>query len=87
MLKRLEEEQGLVVSVQDEKDKRKKWFDLTPIGIEQEQVGNQISDRLSNIFYDGFEDKEIEQLESYLERILNNLETAMAEIPREDSKK
>ncbi len=85
MLKRLEEEQGLVVSVQDKKDKRKKWFDLTKTGIDQEQVGNQVSDRLSSIFYDGFEEKEIEQLESYLERILNNLETAMAEIPREDS--
>ncbi len=84
MLKRLEEEQGLVVSVQDAKDKRKKWFDLTQEGVEQELVGNEVSDRLSSIFYDGFEEREIEQLESYLERILKNLETAMAEIPREN---
>ncbi|MDO4649481.1 MAG: MarR family transcriptional regulator [Eubacteriales bacterium] len=82
MLKRLEEEQGLVVSVQDEKDKRKKWFDLTQTGIDQEQVGNQISEKLSSIFYDGFEENEIEAVEAYLERILCNLETAMAEIPR-----
>ncbi len=87
MLKRLEEEQGLVVSVQDQKDKRKKWFDLTPVGVDQEQVGNQISEKLSDIFYDGFEEQEIEQLEKYLERILGNLETAMADIPRADSTK
>lgn len=82
MLKRLEEEQGLVVSVQDTKDKRRKWFDLTQSGVDQQQVGDEISDRLSSIFYNGFEEQEIEQLESYLERILKNLETAMAEIPR-----
>ncbi len=87
MLKRLEEEQGLIVSVQDEKDKRKKWFDLTQAGAEQEQVGNQISEKLSSIFYDGFEENEIEEVEAYLERILCNLETAMEEIPRIDAGK
>ncbi len=87
MLKRLEEEQGLVTSVQDEKDKRKKWFDLTQVGIDQEQIGNQISDRLSSIFYEGFEDREIDEVEAYLERILHNLETALTKIPREPSAK
>ncbi|MDO4622894.1 MAG: MarR family transcriptional regulator [Eubacteriales bacterium] len=87
MLKRLEEEQGLVVSVQDKQDKRKKWFDLTETGVEQEQVGNQISDKLSSIFYEGFEEREIREVEAYLERILCNLETAMAAIPRVEAKK
>ncbi len=86
MLKRLEEEQGLIVSVQDEKDKRKKLFDLTTSGLEQEKVGNEVSDRLSSIFYDGFEEEEIEQFENYLERILRNLEVAMNEIPKNSEK-
>ncbi len=82
MLKRLEEEQELIESVQDAEDKRKKLFDLTPKGLAQEKIGNEVSNKLSDIFYDGFEDNEIEQLEGYLKRILNNLETAMNEIPK-----
>ncbi len=86
MLKRLEDEQGLVISRQDTRDKRKKWFDLTEAGAAQEEVGNAVSKRLSNIFYDGFQEDEIEQLEALLGRILNNLETAMEEIPRNSEK-
>ncbi len=86
MLKRLEE-QGLIGSVQDVEDKRKKWFDLTETGAAQQKVGEEVSDHLSRIFYNGFEEEEVEQLESYLQRILHNLETAMNEIPKGDSKK
>ncbi len=86
MLKRLEDEQGLVISRQDTKDKRKKWFDLTEAGAAQEEVGNAVSERLSSIFYSGFQEEEIEQLEALLDRILNNLETAMEEIPRNSEK-
>ncbi len=86
MLKRLEDEQGLVISRQDIKDKRKKWFDLTEAGAAQEEVGNAVSERLSSIFYSGFQEEEIEQLEALLGRILNNLETAMEEIPRNSEK-
>ncbi len=86
MLKRLEDEQGLVISRQDTKDKRKKWFDLTEAGAAQEEVGNAVSERLSSIFYNGFQEEEIEQLEGLLGRILNNLETAMEEVPRGSEK-
>ncbi len=82
MLKRLEEEQNLITSEQDSEDKRKKWYDLTESGLAQEEVGNNVSDTLSDIFYDGFEEEEIEQLENLLGRILNNLEKASDEIQK-----
>ncbi len=86
MLKRLEDEQGLVISKHDTVDKRKKWFDLTETGAAQEEVGNAVSEKLSSIFYNGFQEEEIEQLEGLLTRILNNLETAMEEIPKKSEK-
>ncbi len=78
MLSRLED-QGMVTSAADILDKRKKMFDLTELGLSQQEIGDFVSEELSNIFYCGFNDEEIEQLEGYLKRILNNLETAMSE--------
>lgn len=77
MLKRLETEQGLITSVVAEDDKRKKLFDLTELGQEQKHVGEEVSDQLSEIFYSGFTDAEIDQLEDYLRRIVDNLTSAM----------
>lgn len=76
MLSRLEE-QGLITSALDTVDKRKKMFDLTDVGLSQQEVGDSVSEELSQIFYKGFSEEEIEQLEGYLERVLNNLETEM----------
>lgn len=76
MLSRLED-QGLITSALDTVDKRKKMFDLTEIGLSQQEVGEAVSDQLSQIFYKGFKDEEIEQLEGYLDRILDNLTKAM----------
>lgn len=73
MLKRLET-QGLIVSIISKEDKRKRMFDLTPIGANQEKLGNEISNKLSEVFYKGFSDQEIETVEHYLSRILDNLE-------------
>lgn len=76
MLKRLEE-QELIISQSDELDKRIKFFSLTDFGKEQQEIGQEVSQKLSNVFYDGFTDKEIETVENLLERILNNLDKEM----------
>ncbi|MGV3042054.1 MarR family winged helix-turn-helix transcriptional regulator [Staphylococcus rostri] len=81
MLRRLEE-QGLIKSVASEVDKRKRMFDLTPMGAEQEQLGNEVSYKLSEVFYKGFSDQEIEDVERYLTRILENLEQESAKYGR-----
>ena len=41
-------------------------------GLEQEY--NEVTEEISNIYYKGFSEEEIEQLENYLHRILKNVE-------------
>lgn len=74
MLKRMEEN-GLIISYDDSNDKRKRIYSVSALGREQEIVGNEISDALSDIFYDGFSDVEIKEFESYLKRILDNMKS------------
>lgn len=81
MLKRLEEKE-LIQSLPSEEDKRKRMIDLTDLGAAQKTVGNQVSDQLIEVFYKGFSDQEINEVESYLERILKNLESESAKFPR-----
>lgn len=74
MLKRMEEN-GLIISYDDSNDKRKRIYSVSTLGREQQIVGNEISDALSDIFYDGFSDVEIQEFESYLKRILDNMKS------------
>ena len=74
MLKRMEEN-GLIICYDDSNDKRKRIYSVSALGREQEIVGNEISDALSDIFYDGFSDVEIKEFESYLKRILDNMKS------------
>lgn len=74
MLKRMEEN-GLIISYDDSNDKRKRIYSVSALGREQQIVGNEISDALSDIFYDGFSDVEIKEFESYLKRILDNMKS------------
>lgn len=74
MLKRMEEN-GLIISYDDSNDKRKRIYSVSALGREQQIVGNEISDALSDIFYDGFSDIEIQDFESYLKRILDNMKS------------
>lgn len=74
MLKRMEEN-GLIISYDDSNDKRKRIYSVSALGREQQIVGNEISDALSDIFYDGFSDVEIQEFESYLKRILDNMKS------------
>lgn len=74
MLKRMEEN-GLIISYDDSNDKRKRIYSVSALGREQQIVGNETSDALSDIFYDGFSDVEIKEFESYLKRILDNMKS------------
>lgn len=76
MLKRLEQI-NLVILTQDKIDKRKKWVDLTELGLTQQTIGDEVSQKLEKVFYKGFTDKEIEEVDSYLERIEKNLQQAL----------
>ena len=82
MLKKLEEK-GLITSGPHPTDKRKRLFDLTDLGKSQEVVGNEVSRELDDIFYKGFSDQEIAQLNGYLERVVANLQEGL---DRKDNK-
>ena len=72
MLKKLEE-QGLVCMQDCPKDKRRKYVNLTELGKSQKAIGEKVSRELGEIFYAGFKEDEIVQVENYLNRILQNL--------------
>ncbi|MGT2928723.1 MarR family winged helix-turn-helix transcriptional regulator [Streptococcus dentasini] len=74
MLKRLEE-QGLIASLASASDKRKRYYETTSLGLSQQEVGQSVSQKLSDVFYRGFTEKEIVAVEGYLQRILSNLES------------
>lgn len=69
------DKKGLILSYPSEKDKRIRYYDLTKLGSSQQAVGDKISKNLSDTFYNDFSNEEIEQFESYLERVLSNLES------------
>ena len=73
MLDRMEEK-GLIRRKDNSEDKRSIKIMLTDKAKELEKDYNDISNKMSNIFYKNFSDKEINEIENYLERILSNLE-------------
>ncbi|MGT2636759.1 MarR family winged helix-turn-helix transcriptional regulator [Streptococcus ratti] len=75
MLQRLET-QGLIVSSSHPKDKRKRCYYLTELGKSQEAVGEKVSQALGEIFYKDFSQKEIQQFEKMLTKVMQNLEAA-----------
>ena len=72
MIKKLEK-QGLVCLKHCPKDKRKRYVNLTELGWAQKEIGERVSRKLGEIFYEGFKEEEILQVENYLNRILQNL--------------
>lgn len=46
----------IIIYYDDCNDKRKRIYSVSALGREQEIVGNEISDSVSDIFYDGFSD-------------------------------
>lgn len=68
------EASDLIFRIQCDKDKRKKYIFLTPKGKALEDRSQTATEKMNEIFYSGFNSCEIEIFESYLRRIIANLE-------------
>ncbi len=64
---------GRIKRVRSEKDKRKIYVKLTKKNKSLQEKYLQVSNEMVNLFYDGFSDKEIDSIESYLKRLMKNL--------------
>ena len=73
MLERMEK-QGLIMRLQDPKDKRKTLLYLTQEARLLKQDYDGVSDEMEQIYYRDFTGEEILQFEEYLDRVLKNLE-------------
>lgn len=73
MLDRMEKS-GLIVRKFDPKDRRNRLIVLTEKAKSLQDDYTRISQRMNEIYYNGFTEEEILQFESYLQRVLNNLE-------------
>ena len=73
MLDRMEES-GILVRVYDEYDRRMIRIVLTPKAKELSEKYLEVSQRMTALFYKGFEEEEISAFERSLARILENLE-------------
>ena len=76
MLDRMESA-GLIRRDRGDKDRRKILIFLTEEAKGLEQEYNEVTEEISNIYYKGFSEAEIEQLENYLHRILKNVEDVL----------
>lgn len=75
MLDRLEQS-GHIRRVYDAADRRTVRIKLTETTIDLKEQYDEVSVKMSEIFYDGFEDEEIIAFEGSLDKILHNLEKA-----------
>lgn len=76
MLDRMEAS-NLIRRDRGDKDRRKILIFLTQEARGLEREYNQVSEEIRNIYYKGFSQEEIQQLEGYLCRILKNVEEAL----------
>lgn len=67
------ESAGLVKRVQSEEDRRKVLVEMTEKTRKMLNIYIEVSVEMTNIFYKGFQSEEIDQFESYLQRVLDNL--------------
>ncbi|MHA2395919.1 MAG: MarR family winged helix-turn-helix transcriptional regulator [Candidatus Thorarchaeota archaeon] len=63
----------LVRRVQSEEDRRKVLIELTEKTRQMLNVYIDVSKEMTNIFYKGFQSEEMDQFETYLQRVLDNL--------------
>ncbi|MBO4996792.1 MAG: MarR family transcriptional regulator [Lachnospira sp.] len=75
MLDRLEQS-GHIRRVYDAADRRTVRIKLTETTINLKEQYDEVSVKMSEIFYEGFEDEEIIAFEGSLDKILHNLEKA-----------
>lgn len=76
MLDRMEAA-GLIYRDRGDKDRRKILIFLTEEAKSLEREYNAVTEEISGIYYKGFSKEEIEQLEGYLYRVLENVEDAL----------
>lgn len=72
MLDRMEHK-GFLNRVPDNSDRRLLRIVLTPKARDLSDKYNEVSEEMSRFFYSGFSDKDIEEFENALEKILENL--------------
>ena len=72
MLDRLEEI-GHLKRVDSEGDRRKKLIYLTEKNKQLKDIYHQVSLEMKELYYKEFSEKEIDQFEEYLKRVLYNL--------------
>lgn len=65
---------GLIKRIPDKKNRRQIFISVTEKARSYREKYDWISDRMSEIFYDGFSDTEITEFENQLRKILKNLE-------------
>lgn len=65
---------GLIVRKPDPGDRRNRLIALTEKAKSLQDDYTAISQKMNDIYYNGFTEPEIVQFESYLQRVLNNLE-------------
>ena len=73
MLDRMEQS-GLIVRTPSPTDRRALLIRLTDKARALRADYDRISQRMNDLYYLGFTEEEVRQLESYLQRILNNLQ-------------
>ncbi len=64
---------GLICRQASLSDRRQSLICLTPKARALEQRYDQVSQQMNDCFFRGFEEREIEELERYLDRIVSNL--------------
>jgi DNA-binding MarR family transcriptional regulator len=64
---------GFVKKIQSKDDKREIFIILTEKASKLKQNFIDVSKTMTNLFYDGFSEEEINQFEDYLQRCLQNL--------------
>lgn len=67
---------GQVVRVRTSEDRRSIRVELTPQNKKLHSLYEEVSRQMTEIFYQEFSSREIEQFESYLGRVLKNLAAA-----------
>jgi DNA-binding MarR family transcriptional regulator len=67
------EESGYIERVQSQEDRRKVLIKTTDKTHKLQKAYIDLSVTMTKLFYNGFTDEEIEQFESYLGRVLENL--------------
>ena len=76
MLDRMEAA-NLIRRDRGDKDRRKILIYLTEGAKVLEKDYNEVTEEISNIYYKGFSEDEIQQFEAYLRRVLSNVEERM----------